>query len=84
MYKINAIKLMRERTSMALKDAKALVEEIEPMLQNSDTVNDLRTENAALRDKLSVAHADLLDAIRLVDYFVQHPAEWEAWKQKKA
>jgi len=80
---ILAIKQVRERSGLTLKEAKALTEEIAPYLQNSEEFSAMKAETAQLRDELECARNDLTSLIRLVGYFVKHPDEYETWVKER-
>jgi hypothetical protein len=92
MAKIEAIKAIREYAyrlrltypdgtmGLLVKDAKAIVEEIEPMLQGNERTLALESALHAATARAECAREDLQTLERLVDFLVAHPHEWAAWK----
>lgn len=93
LQKLDAIKrlrdawphLVRESDMMrlSLQSAKAIADLMsEHVIDTADYAAERRARDADAR--ADAARADLVALIRLVDYFVAHPAEYEAWKAEHA
>lgn len=80
--KIEAIKYLRQETNMGLGDAKKVVERIETLYLDGLKAPQLQEVKEA-QSRAKCYQEDLHSLIRLVDYFVQHPDEYEAWKHPR-
>jgi hypothetical protein len=82
MSKIEAIKYLKAETKMGLGDAKKVFEHLETIHLSTLQTPQMRELKEA-QDRAACYQEDMHALIRMVDYFVAHPAEYEAWKQER-
>lgn len=92
--RINAIKHLRTvwrdlvrseigfDSSLSLKLAKDIVDTIAPYVIDTNAESFQRAARQA-QSKADTYQRDIHELIRLVDYFVSHPAEYAEWKSER-